>query len=224
MSLGPNLLSANDNVVFAYDAIDESGRLSQGEIVSGVQEPILITHDGQIDVSQEQLQFELITHNEVVILTPDCDLFADFFHRFVGDSADKAQSLNHVVCCEVFNDDDIRQRIPSGSETWRRIRKDQDQRYQHIPSGPLEGQEAGAEPDYYLDFKQTFTLQTEVLYESIRLGVTQRKGVIPQPWIYSLIQRFLAFHGRVGLPDPSDTRQLVNQADLLAVPPLTRPQ
>lgn len=215
-------------MVFAYSASDDSGRLSQGEILRGVTEPTLIRRDGQIVTEQQEFSVELTLHPKVIVVTADCDLFSDFCCRFDSDTSDKSarevesrksQLLDHVICCEAYDEVEVRQELPKGSDLWNRVRSNQEQRYHCIPKGTLEGQQDSDEPEYYLDFKKVFTLPTSWLYESIRSGEVKRKGVIPQPWVQSLVQRMLAYQGRVGLPDPSDPRKLPRIPDLLAVTP-----
>ncbi len=179
----------------------------QGEILSGLQE-LQPEHPGtRIFVDQPPIRFALVNHPTFVILTPDCDLLSDYSARQGNSPVDakiQSQLLQHVQCCEVYEENEIRQPRQLTSELWKRVKQNQDERYHHIPSGKLEGEEEKGHPDLFLDFKQMFSVLTEFLYESIRTHQVKRQGVIPPIWIHSLIQRYFAFHSRVGVPDPSD--------------------
>ena len=222
---------AIDVVVFAYGTGDDSGRLSQGEILWGVTEPIFVFPEGQKALEQQGFSVELTLHDKILIVTADCDLFSDFYFRFDGGTEDESQQrdgepkpqlLDHVVCCEVYDEVEARQALPKGNERWRRVTTNQEQRYHYIPKGALEGQTDGDLLEYFIDFKKVFTLPTSWLYGSISSREVQRRGVIPEPWIQSIIQRLFAYQGRVSLPDPFDHRKLPKRLELLNFSPIPR--
>src|SRR5207244_2645541 len=47
------------------------------------------------------------------------------------------KSISHVWLCDAFDEDEIRTHLPKGSETWRRVRQNQDDRYHHLDAAPI---------------------------------------------------------------------------------------
>lgn len=191
---------------FRYELSDLKGRLSQGEILSDLQE-LQPEHPGKrISSDTPDFQFTLVEHPKVVILTPDCDLLTDFLARKVPYSSDETKLLHHVQCCDIYEESEIRQDRKLGSDLWKRVRQNQDERYHRIPPGEIEVLEKIQQPALFLDFKQMFSISTEFLYKSLEAGEVKQQGVIPPIWLHSLIHRYFAFHSRVGVPDPDDNR------------------
>ena len=210
-------------MVFAYQAVDKSGRLSQGEILFDVSEPLLADEDGQLADGNGSASYKVVPHEKIVVASPDCDLLNDFYHRFRQDIAGlneleerkrQSQLLTHILCCDVYLKDDLRPSIV-GSDIWKRVERNQDERFQRIPSGKQAKHTGREHPEFFLDFKRVFSLPTTLLYGSLESGLVTRAGAIPPPWIHSLSDRLFAFQGRVCLPDPSDTRKLTQQRALL---------
>ena len=96
-------------MVFEYRRSDPHGRLSQGEILSELQEPQPEHPRGRISPSSPEVPFELVEHSRVVILTPDCDLLTDFPSRNGSHPNDETKLLQHVQCCDVYEESGIRQ-------------------------------------------------------------------------------------------------------------------
>ena len=212
-------------MVLFYEAADQSGRLSQGEILVGLEERLSANVEGQAVSANSTRIFTVVPHDTVIVVTPDCDLLGDFFYRFCQDAsslndkdirARQSNLLSHVLCCEVYEQVEFKKSIAGGSDIWRRIEKNQDERYHHIPSGQTLGQLDNERPDFFLDFKRVFSISTEDLYKSLESAPVLRRGVLPTPWILSLVSRLFNFQGRVCLPDPSDNRQLVTRLALFA--------
>ena len=63
----------------------------------------------------------------------------------------------------MFQESEIRGRV-LGSEMWKRIRQNQDERY-HALASPTDG-EAGNRPKLYMDFKRVFGIPTERLHSN----------------------------------------------------------
>lgn len=197
--------------MFAYQRSGSRDRLWQGEILSGVQEPQPEHPDGRISPDVPGIGFELVDHQRVVILTPDCDLLTDYSARTDPSPKDAAHQrqrqsrlLQHIQCCDVYEESAIRQARSLSSDLWRRVKRNQDERYHHIPAGEVAGEEGVQHPGFFLDFKRMFSIPTEFLYRSIEVGGVRRQGIIPSIWVHSLIHRYFAFHSRVGVPDPED--------------------
>ena len=45
-------------------------------------EPILTNADGQLADGNKSASYTVITHEKIVVISPDCDLLNDFYHRF----------------------------------------------------------------------------------------------------------------------------------------------
>ena len=174
----------------------------QGELLSNVWE-MQVDHPG-VEISSDPASFQHnpAEHPKVAIFTPDCDLLTDYLARYdANNPGDDSKLLQHIQCCDVYEESEIR---PGrfGSDLWRRIRQNQDERYHCLPPGETEGE--FQHPTFFLDFKRMFSLPTQFLYDSLDIGEIVRRGVIPPIWLHSLIQRYFAFHSRVGVPDPND--------------------
>ena len=201
-------------MAFAYNPTAPSGRLSEGELLLGVAEPRLepVTNSGT---------FTKVLHSKSLILTPDCDLLSDFLYRYPDDERrNKSEAvrsfnlLDHMLFCDIYEKEEARPAVV-GADIWRRIEANQDARYQHIPSGTRANPGSGDHPELYVDFKRVFSLPLEWIYELIRLGEISRQGVIPSPWLASVVTRLFSFQSRICLPDPTDERKIMDQIDLL---------
>jgi hypothetical protein len=147
----------------------------------------------------------------MVILSPDCDLEQDFNSRFhderdnvnpdpVAREIEEPHRLPYVLLCDVYERDQIRPRFTGMKDVWRRLEKNQDERYHHFAEAPLSGTDPPVMlPGFYLDFK-ILTLATQRLYEAIGAGV-KREAVVPPIYLHDLVHRFYSFHSRVGIPD-----------------------
>ncbi len=139
-----------------------------------------------------------IIHPRVTVISQDCDLLSDFKQRESGNT-DHPNIINCLLLCELFEEGDIRQRLP-GSDVWKRIFQNQDVRYYRLPAGPIEDGSSGDLPELYLDFKRIVPAAPCDIYEAINLGQTVRVAIVPDVYIHDLVQRFYAFHSRVALP------------------------
>ena len=112
--------------------------------------------------------------------------------------------LEHIQLCDLFAEEEIRSNRDLNSNLWSRVRGNQDERYHALPSVGERNSEDANHPAYFLDFKRMFTMPTEFLYSLVKSGNTRRFRIVPPVWIHQLIQRYFAFHSRVGVPDPAD--------------------
>ena len=211
-------------MVFAYLPTDQSGRLSQGEILLNVSEPQLLNADGLLADGNGQASYTVVPHDKIIVVSPDCDLLNDFYNRYrpdvetlnqVEERRRQSQLLNHILCCDIYEKDTIRPAV-AGSDVWKRVERNQDERYQRVPPGTQVIRVGNENPEFFIDFKRLFSLPTTLIYRSLASGQTKRGGAIPPPWIHSLADRLFGFQGRVCLPDPSDNRQLTPQPALLS--------
>jgi hypothetical protein len=140
----------------------------------------------------------------MIVMTSECDLFQDWRNRF--STASLAQGtpqppnlLQHVILCDLYLEENVRSRV-SGSDVWRRVRQNQDERYHRLPSAGF-GNATVTLPSLYLDFRQTYGIPTDRLYEGLVAGGVLRIAVVPPVYLHDLIHRYYGFQSRVGLPD-----------------------
>ena len=201
-------------MVLRYHSFGGSGQIHQGEIIFGVQE-YQPEHTGtRLSAGNTHLNGEVFDRR-VVAVTPECDLLSDFSARQyleTGNLPDgertkqEARLLAHIHLCEVFEETDIKQLVPLGNRFWERVKNNQDMRYHKVPAGTIDGQETVETPDFFLDFKRMFSIPAPFLYKSLQSSGVERRGVIPSPWVDSLIDRLFHFQGRVCVPDADDPR------------------
>lgn len=171
------------------------GAFHQGEILSQIAEIAVIPNS----LASGDLQFEEITHPFGVILTQECDLDWDFKARTADDSS-SAKLCPNALLCELFPEDVIRPKI-KGSELWKRVRQNQDERYHTIPQVPPAADLAQAGlPPLVADFKQLFAIRTDELYARVAHGL-RRRTVIQIPWVQDLSNRAGYYLQRVAVPE-----------------------
>ena len=194
---------------FKYDIPPNSGPLRQGELLGDIWEhrpphpPVEMPQGSTVEVTS-------IHHPFMIVMTADCDLEQDFNARFSEKNAAEQAAettaeqkhpalVPHVLLCEVYDSNQIRPRVP-GSDVWKRIQQNQDERYHHFPPAQIGDRPVDEFLDLYLDFKKTLALPTENLYLALAQGVS-RLALVPSPYIHDLMHRFYGFLSRVGLPD-----------------------
>ncbi len=148
----------------------------------------------------------------MVVMSPDCDLEWDYFLRFPKPEhaagyqpapgiESQSKYLPHVLLCDAHPDEELLAMPGMNKGIWRNVISNQDQRYHHLPSGPVGNPHVSPLPDLVLDFKKPLTIPTSMLYEGVRLFRVRRLGVVPPIYLHDLIQRFYGFLSRVALPD-----------------------
>lgn len=183
---------------FKYDAPPQSGALRQGELLGEIweyqpeQPPIFLSQDSSI-------QYRSVHHLIAIVMTPDCDLNWDFQARFPSETR-PSSLIPHVLLCDVYEAAKVRTSI-SGSDIWKRVQQNQDERYHHFEAALIGDQPTNQLSDLYLDFKKIFSLSTEKLYLGLHGGSIKRIALIPPIYIHDLIHRFYGFFSRVALPD-----------------------
>ncbi len=190
---------------FSYEPPPDSGPLRQGEILANVWEHRASHHASAPDDDRDAVVHSFL-HPRVIVMTADCDLDQDFnvrfsdgrleeplevFKRDYGDSA----LLPHLLLCDLYDESEIRSKIARGSEVWRRILQNQNERYHHLNGG------VWWLPNLYLDFKKTLAIPTESTYLALGAAGTRRLAVVPPVYIHDLMHRFFGFLSRVGLPE-----------------------
>jgi len=191
-------------VPLIYDGPLHDGPLRQGEILAGVSEyRVLPNPPGGYLVGE-------IAHPLVVALSADCDLVQEHVARLtLGSPPGEVQPeqeadgriVPHVIVCDLFNEETVRGRPGLNSDLFRRIRRNQDERYHTLPDPRSAQTPPDARPQLFIDFRKALSIPTTSLYLAIEQKMIQRISVVPHTYVHDLIQRFFAFHSRVGTPD-----------------------
>jgi len=167
-------------------------RIRQGEILSNV----LQVHLSLETLTAAEPVADFKKHPFAIVLTQDCDLEQDFERR----QENEEPTLPNVLFCEVVTEDELKDAIP-GSDIWKRVRANKDERYQYLRAVKAE-QDARGEgtPALGIDFKRLFTVPTEEVYARIATGEMARRCRLLSPYPEHLSHRFCSFHMRVALP------------------------
>lgn len=146
----------------------------------------------------ENPSVELKEHPYVLVLNQDCDLEWDFKSRAEGSEG----TLPNILLCEAVTAEELkRSPEPKGSDIWKRIRNNKDERYQFLRSvGSNQDSTGRGIPELGIDFKSFFTLPTEEIYRQLGLNAKRRAFLVP-PYAQHLASRFFFYHSRVALPE-----------------------
>lgn len=185
------------------------GKLRQGEFLSGLSisklpiDAVTRTIDGL--QAGESLSFVVRSHPYVLVVSQDCDLEQDFTLRQTQPAVAPDQLLPSVLLCEVFTAEELRGRKTGpdkiGSDMWKRIRQNKDERYHFFESVAVGADKLGAGlPELGVDFKRYFTIPTDELYLRMDRGHAQRRCRLVSPYLEHLTTRFAYFQCRVALP------------------------
>jgi hypothetical protein len=185
-------------VSFSYDSAPQTGALRQGEIITKFWEYQAAAVGAP---EANEVSFQPIFHPILVVLSPDCDLEWDFEARqrqregesHPWEALSHPKVIPHIIACDGFEKSSVQTRSGMNSGITRQISKNSDERYHCFP-------EASPLPDMILDFKQAQGFPTHLVYESIRLGNTERSAKVPEPYLYDLMHRFYGFLSRIGVP------------------------
>jgi hypothetical protein len=188
-----------------YELPASSGELRQGELLQNIWEfrPTVpaTKHDPSPPVA-----FQVITHSKMIVMTADCDLVQDHATRFpqawhaIEGEADP-KLLPQILMCDLFTEDEIHSQMP-GSDVWKRVKKNQDERYHCLAAADVGTPAVNSLPALYMDFKKAIGLPTTAIYQGLAVphGIS-RIAVVPPTYIHDLIHRFFGFLSRVGVPD-----------------------
>lgn len=138
----------------------------------------------------------------MIVVTQDCDLLWDWEARQRGafESSDTIL-IPHVFLCDLWEESQLRSGPPNiGSDLWRRIRGNQNERYHRLAQAPI-GESGLNLPELYIDFKKTLGLPTDNLYAGLANLQIERVAVLPPIHLHDFIHRFYAFQSRVAVPE-----------------------
>ncbi len=198
-------------MAFVYAPPPSDGELRQGEILTGLYE-LQPRRSPTATIEDEEIPVEPIIHPRVMIMTADCDLLQDFSARTsyedrIGDTGIEQEISNmlpSVLLCDLYIQEELRSRVPKGSEIWRRIEQNQNERYQHLISAPIVNSDSDRLPDLYMDFKKLITIPPYWLYKGLERPDTyklKREAVVPVIYLQQVMHRFFGFQSRIGTPD-----------------------
>ena len=174
-----------------YVASVAGARIRQGEVLSGVVQAHLVVET----IAESEPTVDLRTHPLAIVLTQDCDLEQD--HNRQGEG--KEPNLPSILFCEVATEDEIKSGLP-GSDIWRRVRANKDERYQYMRAVEDHEDALGhGLPALGIDFKRIFTVPTDEVYWRIAAGRIQRRCCLVSPYREHLAHRFSSYHARVAL-------------------------
>ena len=191
-------------MVFTYEAAPDAVALRQGELLLDLTEHRAF---GLNDVGR--LEYLIVSHAAVVIVSQDCDLEQDYALRFPPEQERPAteeieahvNSLPQVLLCEAYGEGELRARVASfGTKDWRRVVQNQNERYHCLPTGPVAVAVEDVVESIYIDFRKHFTVPTGFLYDRISVGGVTRRAVVPPFYSHQLMQRFYGYQARIAIP------------------------
>lgn len=176
--------------------------LYQGEIISGLVR-IRIKLDSLSTGSATAPIFDTVAHPLAMIVSQDCDLEQDFCSYSEGKTA-LGQQLPSILFCEVKEADRVMAEPPIvGGEKRKRVRSNQDARYQFLrevtADQDRQGQGQGLSA-IAIDFKRYFTILTDEVYFRVSTREVIRRCILVSPYLEHFISRFFYFQSRVALP------------------------
>lgn len=168
--------------------------MRQAEILCDVQE---MRFDLEA-LRQEQYRLLPRSHDLAIVMTQDCDLDLDHRTR-LGEVLGK--TIAGVLLCYIFTAQEIRNAPEINAALWKSIRRNKHGRYQFLQGRAATDDSLGEGlPELCVDFKQYFTVPTEVLYLRIEQEKTRRRGRLVSPYLEHLSSRFAHYLSRVALP------------------------
>ena len=178
----------------------ESPHLRQGEVIENLIELRPLISRGEIKVVKKGASLDMrpTDHKYAIIVSQDCDLEWDY--KASQNEASEDKLLQHVLFCDLFLLEEIRIRSRLQSDLFKRVRKNQDERYHRFDKAPV-GETGQDLPELCADFKATFSLPIEFVYSLTSSGQVTRKGFLPTPYLQDFIQRLYSFLGRVAIPE-----------------------
>ena len=210
-----------------YGPSSSAGALRQGEILSEViQAHISIDYLRSIT---EEPEIEEKFHPQAIVLSQDCDLYWDFTARneLEGQRRLEHKIMPNVLFGELIPEEDLRGKLREsrmGSDIWRRVVRNMDERYHYLPQIRPEEDRAGQGLSaLVVDFKRVFAILTEELY--IRLqGGTRWRTCIQGPFLQHLSSRFGYYCLRVALPEPKQNTAISSPGAALPEPAQREPK
>lgn len=182
----------------SYIPAVSGGPLRQGEILSSLEQYLARAADS---AGMAPVDLRLKTHPFAVVLTQDCDLAQDFAGR--QGAAQNKLLVPNILMCEMDFAEDLKgdaDRIARGSDIWKRIVHNKDERFHYLREVTRDADASGeGVAPLLVDFKRSFTLPTEGLYEQLSRNA-KRRAILTCPYREHLASRHAFFISRVALP------------------------
>lgn len=186
--------SRSEEATQIYLPSTDDQALRQGEILSNLRQPVPISIS-----SEDEVTVELIIHPYALLMTQDCDLDWDFKAR--NGHAGKDKQIPSLLFCHIQTAAALKPRVAPGSTFWKRIKQNQEERYQFLQKVQSEEDALGEGiPELGVDFKKWFTLPTGFVYKEIADSHVRRRCRFERPYLEHLTVRFHNFCSRVALP------------------------
>lgn len=177
-----------------YKRSDSASPILQCEIISGMIH--LRARVAEVGASVESL-----TQPFALIMTQSCDLEREHDARTAG----KPCPVEDILVCPAHEAGDVRG-TPGVADKWKRIQKNNEERYQFLQSIPVECDASGhGVPELVLDFRRTFSIGTEELLRQFNSGVATRRAQLVSPYLEHVAIRFFSYHARVALPSQHES-------------------
>jgi len=181
-----------------YQRSEPDGPLRQGEITTGLRRVVLILEA----LAGGALSVDLETFPYAVLINQDCDLAQDHGTRARGGGATGLPNLLFLLAVPI---DQFHEALPPGSDIWKRIIQNKDERYHVLERIPTDCDALGEGlPALGLDFKQCITLRTDEVLFRYKERSAQRRSRLTTPWAEHLSSRFAYYYSRVALPQDHD--------------------
>jgi hypothetical protein len=191
-------------VAFEYEAPPRSPALRQAEVLANLNEYRAVRLD-----ANGSLEYLVIGHPMVVVMSQDCDLEQDCALRFPSDGAVpsaeqiemNANSLAQVILCDAYTETEIRAKLASfGSKDWKHVDQNQNERYHRFAAASVGTDSQDVLDAMYIDFRKHFTVPTGFLHGRIAAAETVRRAVLPPVYSHDLIHRFYNYQSRIAIP------------------------
>lgn len=147
----------------------------------------------------------------VFVMTNGCDLLFDYEARIAVGGDEKAANpdweqnyhriIPHLLLCQVFSKAEIKG-LHSNLNTKRlqRVGKNQEERLHHLPAFSMDGGALTVD-EAYLDFKKTYAIPTQAIYDALESGSIGRAAVLVGDYRFDLMHRYFGYLSRIGVPE-----------------------
>jgi hypothetical protein len=182
------------DAVAVYE-MPNDGPLRQGEILSNMRQLEAESVEGSGEFSARP-----IIHPFAVILSQDCDLEWDYQNRMADAPEANSKNLPNILFCEISEASELRNQSNLKSDQWKKVRQNNDSRYQFLEGCPPELDATGEGfTDLAADFKRYFTIRTSDVYSQLKFDA-RRRTRLKDAYCAHLSTRFYHFQLRIALP------------------------
>lgn len=183
-----------------YELSPTQGELRMGEILSGVAQ---YTIDPS-SIGQADLRFRVINHENVIVISQDCDLPQHF--EALNTSGDTTSQISSILFCELHPDDVLRKTRSINSDTHKQVRQNKHERYEFLEKVPQDQDSLGIGfPNLLIDFRRHFSIPADEVYEQLRQQAKRRCRLVT-PYAEHLVLRFCNYQSRIALPRDHDPK------------------